>query len=91
MDDFDFTKLFEIYDKLQSGLIKNKRRAYNVAKANNIGIPESSFYKIIDSLNIVTLLDKEQVAQDVIMQVAVIMNIDNIYKLYKERKGKGDK
>lgn len=91
MDDFDFTKLFNIYDKLQSGLIKNKHRAYNVVKANNIGIPESSFYKIIDSLNILTLLDKEQVAQDVIMQVAVIMNIDNIYKLYKERKGKGDK
>ena len=91
MDDFDFDKLFEIYDRLNNGHIKNKHRAYNVAKANSIAIPESSFYKIIDSLNILTLLDKEQVAQDVIMQVAVIMNIDNIYKLYKERKGKGDK
>ena len=91
MDDFDFDKLFDIYDKLQSGHIKNKHRAYNVAKVNSIPIPESSFYKIIDSLNILTLLDKEQVAQDVIMQVAVIMNIDNIYTLYKERKGKGDK
>ena len=91
MDDFNFDKLFEIYDKLQTGHIKNKHRAYNVVKANGIPIPESSFYKIIDSLNILTLLDKEQVAQDVIMQVAVIMNIDNIYTLYKERKGKGDK
>ena len=91
MDDFDFDKLFDIYDKLQSGHIKNKHRAYNVVKANNIGIPESSFYKIIDNLNILTLLDKEQVAENVIHQIAVMLNIDNIYTLYKERKGKGDK
>ena len=91
MDDFDFDKLFDIYDKLQSGHIKNKHRAYNVAKVNSIPIPESSFYKIIDNLNILTLLEKEQVAENVIYQIAVMLNIDNIYTLYKERKGKGDK
>ena len=85
MDDFDFDKLFDIYDKLQTGHIKNKHRAYNVAKVNSIPIPESSFYKIIDNLNILTLLEKEQVAENVIHQIAVIMNIEHIYKLYKER------
>ena len=75
MDDFDFTKLFDIYDRLNNGLIKNKHRAYNVAKVNSIPIPESSFYKLVDNLNILTLLEKEQVAENVIHQIAVIMNV----------------
>ena len=83
---YDFDKLFQIYNNIKGGKIKNIHRGYNVCKANGLEITQNAFYQFVKGMNIIQLLEEKNIDDDLILEVAKELSIDNIYKLYRNRK-----